>query len=432
MHFVMKAVLLGAGILLIGVLLIIGVYMLPTGRMKSHVAESDEVFNYEGMYPQVMYGIKSSQLDNYTDSLMYATAIHPGSGNALWDAMYNARYEYLDNNMVQSLNDYANDVSVKESLRYEIGYARYWHGYLVVLKPLLLFLNVGEIRLFNQIMQTVLLVLLLYLINKQFGFPYTIPTIAAVVILNPAAVPLSLQYSWVFYVGLLGCVILLGMHRQVENDCYLLLFMALGMLTSYFDLLTYPLITLGMPLVLYLLKSRELKAISRVFVTVFACFMWFVGYAVMWFGKWILAFFLGHNDLLQEVVNKITERTSSGGGAIKESITLWEMLTRTLSVIMIKPYVFAYGVLFIGYVIWIVYQRKKYGGERQRNMKGVLLYILPYILIALLPFAWFCIMSNHTYVHTWFTYRELTVTVFAIGTMMLEIWWKCFGVCDKM
>lgn len=65
---------------LIGLLLLVFVYSLPTGRMKGHVAQSDEVFNYEGIYPQVMNGMKCSQLDNYTDSLMYATAIHPGGG----------------------------------------------------------------------------------------------------------------------------------------------------------------------------------------------------------------------------------------------------------------------------------------------------------------------------------------------------------------
>ena len=99
-------------VILAGFLLLAVVYMLPAGRMKSHIAESDEVFNYEGIYPQLMYGIKSSQLDNYTDGLMFATAIHPGSGHVLRDALYNARYEYADTSMVQGLNDYANDVSV--------------------------------------------------------------------------------------------------------------------------------------------------------------------------------------------------------------------------------------------------------------------------------------------------------------------------------
>lgn len=411
----------GGVVLLTGFLLLTAVYMLPAGRMKSHIAESDEVFNFEGMYPQLMYGMKSSQLDNYTDSLMYATAIHPGSGNTLRDAMHNARYEYTDTNMAQSLNDYANDVSSKESLRYEIGYARYWHGYLIILKPMLLFLNVGEIRLLNLIIQASFLLLLLCMVIKKYGIPYTIPVIMMVLILNPVVIPLSLQFSWVYYIGLLGGIILLGMNQPPENECYLFLFMTLGMLTSYFDLLTYPLITLGLPLVLFLLKCRKLQSVRRIFITIWACMIWFVGYAVMWIGKWVFALLFAHINLFQEVSYKISERTSMVGES-KEPLTLWIAINRPLSVVLKKPYVFMFVCYFIGYFIWGIYQRRKNVREHKNDLKGILLYLLPYAFIACIPFAWFCILSNHTFAHYWFAYRELAVTVLAIGTMVLDLW----------
>lgn len=424
--FLLNAFLLGAAGLLIGFLLLIVAYMLPTERMKSHIAESDGVFNFEGIYPQLMYGMKNSQLDNYTDGVMYATAIYPGSGNALWDAMHNARYEYTDTNMVQSLNDYANDVSDKEPLRYEIGYARYWHGYLVVLKPLLLFWNVGEIRMLNMIVQTFLLLLLLCMVIKKYGVPHTIPVIMMVLMLNPVVMPLSLQFSWVYYIGLFGSVILLGMKRQPESNIYLFLFMTLGMMTSYFDLLTYPLITLGLPLVFLLLKSREIKAVKRIFMTISICIIWFIGYAVMWIGKWIFAFLFAHINLFEEVSDKISERTSMAGES-NEPFTIWTAISRTLSAVLTKPYVFALICLLIGYFIWVVYLRRKYGSVHKNNLKDTLLYLLPYILIAFLPFVWFGILSNHTYAHYWFAYRELAVTVLAVGMMALELSQCCFS-----
>lgn len=150
--------------------------------MKSHMAESTDLFNREGMYPQLIKEYENKLLDNFTDCLMYATAIHPGTGNPVRDAVRNARYGYEDLDMLQSLVDYANDAGDKENQRYEVVYPRYWHGYLVILKPLLLFFNVNRIRMLNG-----------------------------------------------------------------------LLFQALGMATGFMDLLTYPLITLGLPLVLLLL-----------------------------------------------------------------------------------------------------------------------------------------------------------------------------------
>lgn len=424
--FLSKAVLVGAVCLLAGFLLMIGVYMLPTGRMKSHVAESDEIFNYEGIYPQLMHGMKSSQLDNYTDALMYATAIHPGNGKILWKAMYNARYEYEDTDMVQSLNDYANDASGKEPLRYEIGYARYWHGYLVILKPLLLFLNVSEIRLLNQIMQTFFLSWLLCMVIKKYGIRYVIPIIMMVLVLNPVVMPLSLQYSWVYYISLLGSIFLVGMKQQPESEFYLLLFMVLGMSTSYFDLLTYPMITLGLPLVMFLLKCRECKSVKKIIMTISICVIWFAGYAVMWIGKWVLAFVFAHINLSQEVSDKISERTSMAG-ELNEPFTLWTVIGKPLSVVLTKPYVFAFICLFIGYFMWIMFQRRKSDKGHKNNFKETLLYLLPYMFIAFIPFARFCVLSNHTYAHYWFVYRELSVTVLAIGTMALELAENYFG-----
>ena len=93
--------------LVMGFVLMLAAYALPVGRMKNNIAESHEIFNYEGIYPQITQGFKSMQLDNYTDALMYATAIHPGNGDLVKDTLKNARYEYRDTTMAQALNDYA-------------------------------------------------------------------------------------------------------------------------------------------------------------------------------------------------------------------------------------------------------------------------------------------------------------------------------------
>lgn len=251
--------------------------------------------------------------------------------------------------------------------------------------------------------------------------PYTVPVILMVLILNPVVMPLSLQFSWVYYISLLGSIIVLCMRQLPEKDVYLFLFMILGMLTSYVDLLTYPLITLGIPLILLLQKCRELDPVKRILKTMAVCAMWFVGYAVMWCGKWMFAFLFGHVNLLQEIFSKISEHTSMVAENTKEHITLWDSIERASSVVLSKPYVFIYLSLVIGYLIWMAYQRKKGARKQKNSIKQVLLYILPYMFLALLPFMWFCIFTSHTYAHYWFAYRELGVTIAAVGTMVLEI-----------
>lgn len=409
-----RAALLSAGLLLAGFLLIIAVYMLPVGRMKSHIADSDELFNYEGIYPQIMQGYKCSQLDNYTDGLMYATAIHPGSRHPVRDAMLNARYEYADTNMVQSLNDYANDVSSKEDQRYEMTYPRYWHGYLVILKPLLLFFNVGEIRLLNMIVQGTLLFFLFWKIRRKFGEQYQIPVLMMVAVLNPIVLPLSLQFSWVYYVGLFGAIAVMCMKEPADGGKYIFLFLSLGMLTSYVDLLTYPLFTLGLPLVLFLLSEEGQRWNRRICLTVQCSLLWIIGYAVMWAGKWIFTYFFARVNLFTDVANKILQRTSLLGEE-EEKLNFFVVILKNVQVILNWPFLLMLFLFMIFcFRIWLYPEIK---GACRRNF----LLKLPYLFISIMPFVWISLMANHSWVHYWFTYRELSVTVLAGAVWIMEL-----------
>ena len=396
-----------------GTLMLTAVYALPVGRMKSHIADSDELFNYEGIYPQIISGYKSSQLDNYTDGLMYATAIHPGSGNPLKDAMRNARYEYEDTNMVQSLNDYANDVSAKEDQRYEISYPRYWHGYLVILKPLLLLFDVSEIRMINLVLQGGLLLLVLFLIRKRMGERWQIPVLLMAAVLNPIVLPLSLQFSWVYYIALAGSIVVLWMKKRNPSR-YLFLFLSAGMLTSYLDLLTYPLITLGLPLVLALLLENRMDWVGRLKLTFGAIISWGAGYAAMWAGKWICAWLLGGINLFPEVWGKILERTSNVGEE-QESLNAFLVLGKNIQVLLKWPYLLL-TALFLGtcLFLWLRTDRKK--PDRKEFLKGI-----PYLICMALPLAWIGITTNHAWVHYWYTYRELSVTVLAGAVWLMDL-----------
>ena len=40
--------------------------------------------------------------------------------------------------------------------------------------------------------------------------------------------------------------------------------------------------------------------------------------------------------------------------------------------------------------------------------------LLPLALAALIPFAWYFVAANHTYIHYWYAHRTLAVTAFAV------------------
>ena len=47
---------------------------------------------------------------------------------------------------------------------------------------------------------------------------------------------------------------------------------------------------------------------------------------------------------------------------------------------------------------------------------------IPYLLIFLIPFVWYCVLANHSYIHVFFTYRDLAVAVCSLECLCLGIY----------
>ena len=195
-----KAVLRGAAVLLLGVvlglLLLAGVYQIPQSAMRRNTETSIGILHEETLYPQAMKGVSSSQLDNFTDALMLNITYYKGSSFAE-DMLSSAYIQRGEDDPLESLYGY---VSGAEGEYHEEHYGRYWQGYQVVLSPLLTVLALTQIRHLNmelQIALTVAVLLALYARGrKDMLLPYGILWIG----LMPAALFYSLQFSATFYI----------------------------------------------------------------------------------------------------------------------------------------------------------------------------------------------------------------------------------------
>jgi len=83
-------------------------------------------------------------------------------------------------------------------------YYQYWHGYQVIIRPLLSLFSYPMIRVLNGILQTVLLLFLCLLMRRNGLGRYILPYIASVLMLMPLALAMSLQFSSCYYILTLG------------------------------------------------------------------------------------------------------------------------------------------------------------------------------------------------------------------------------------
>lgn len=389
-----------------GFLLLFLVYLLPTKPMQENVKESVYIFEEQGTYFSLIPRNYATQLDNYTDALMLQNAIYDGNESII-NKIINV-YRYNSNEYVSPVKSLVDTVNNSDDMT-KATYDRYWHGYLLLLKPLLLIFNYSEIKLINILCQTILIAYIIYGFIKNNKIKPLIAYLLALGCIYPFVISLSLQFSTMFYIFNLGVAFVLWKNDSLKrNNNYLYLFLGLGILTSYMDYLTYPLTSVAVPLIVYLLLNYQKSFWQNVKTIVCSGIFWAIGYVVMWASKWVVGSAILGKNLISTAIDQILFRTS---GAATNYTSRLDVIKDNFS--YFKPLFIMCLILLIFYVIikWI---RKDIRFEKRNIIKYT-----PILLLGLLPLIWFVVTSNHSSIHAWFTYRNLIIFALSLFSYIL-------------
>ena len=412
MKLVLRALALVLLSAVVGMALLVGVYALPKDGMRSNVIESAKIFAYESGYPRLIEGWHISMLDNYTDSMMLLTAIgEDREGKGLLALAADAPHAMYTGGswLVNYIDAYAADNLPVDSP--QMLYPRYWHGYLLTLKPALMLFDYAQLRLVNMIAQSFLLFYALLLLVRKTGARFGVALLAAVLCLVPVVLPLSLQFSTVFYLALLALIIVLKADDWLmASGRYALFFCLLGIVTNYMDLLTYPLLTLCVPLSVLLLLRRDATVRESLTVTALSCAFYGAGYALMWASKWGIATLITGTNVFADAMTSAAERTSLMGiGELGAGeITRFGTIRALVALLWRRPYLLMAAGIALGVVVLILKKRDAVG------LTPLSKHAPSWLLIAALPLIWYAVLPNHSYQHYFYTFRTLAATVFAL------------------
>ena len=289
------------------------------------------------------------------------------------------------------------------------SYERYWHGYAILLKPLMFLFTYTDIVFINIFLQMLLIGIIVYLFRKK-GMEYLqLPFLIFQAVNMQIIVTLSLDFSVCFYIYTIALLLLL----IKPNICrqYPLFFMGIGMVTAYMDLLTWPLITLGIPLIVFLFMGEQGKnALKR---TIISTLFWGIGYVGQWGGKWIIASLFLSDNVIKDAIRQFGVRSSS---VIEDGLTAsWgDVIQKNLFVFNKNGYKF----LFAFIAMWIFYTLIKKIKSKTINFRIMAEKIVPYLTIATYPFFWYFVTKQHSFTHTSMTWRILSISVFAICSLI--------------
>ena len=360
--------------------------MIPNERIKYFVTKSAIELDQEGCYPKALLNTTQCQMDNFTDALILNQMTCIDSKKPVISAMtVNRRNDNV--NMTHALLEYLQTDSGSST-----QYARYWHGTTFLFRPFFNFMDYTTLRFFLFAFSTILLILFAIKYSRKASVLKTILLIISFLSCYGFVMQISLQFFPVLAITLGGAILLCNGNDKINSNIGLFFFV-IGSITSFFDLLTTPLLTLGFPLLVWIsLQPDEQTEIKKDIVSIIKhSVSWFSGFALTWVAKWLLGtIVLGENifrDAWQQSVYRLDV----------EDFTRWDAVSQNFGMLNFPLIIIALSLILIAIVVSF-------------NKKGWKKAVL-FVIVGLSPYCWYFVLSNHSYQHWWFTYRGQITSV---------------------
>jgi hypothetical protein len=391
------------------------VFMLPQEAIVANAGASVARLRAETVYHFPVLDDVSYKLDNYTDALMIDTAIaDPGDGPLVAALAARNGGSSSQGGPIEALAVSAAGHRIPGG-----GYAYYWHGYQVVLRPALVLFEYGDIRYANVMALGALLLVAILYIRRRAGALIASAFAISLLAVGVYVVPLSLQFSGVVYLAIAGVMAVVALHaRGTLRAWEIEFFLVVGMVTAFVDLLTAPLLTLGLLLALRARPAEPDAGTVRAFWTcVRLCAAWGAGYGGAWAAKWLIAAPVLGVGVASRALDQILFRTGMGQGGNRIARALRQPLFDLIPLVRYETLSVAGGgikVVVFGFLAAIVLAAGAWLLAVARKPRADVVRASSVLLVVPLPYLWFLVANNHTAIHHWFVYRIQAPVVFAL------------------
>jgi glycosyltransferase involved in cell wall biosynthesis len=344
------------------------------------------------------------KLDNSIDCVMISIASLVDSNNKINSIIEMNQYKIDElHRTKKSFLETSNGIYEKEQ------YARYWHGYIIILRPLLALMNAKYIHIIIAIICITLFILLLVVLFKNDKW-LAIVFLLASIITNSYIAYLCFETAFIFIIAYVISLLIINMYKKNSKYVDVLLFIS-GMLTCFFDFLTVETISFTIPMFIYLYlfikdkKEIKLKNILKYSIC------WVLGYAITFGLKWLIdIIYYGPsfiNLLKSDMVVRIYDNKMSP--LILGSVSIINSFRFMFPICFIQYDLFVLALVLLIAIYNFVF-----------NYKDRIKYLW-LILISIIPIVRFYTLSTHSTTHLFFTYRAFIPCVMLICIFIFNI-----------
>lgn len=360
-------------------------------------------------------GTTGHQIDNFTDCLGITIGLGSPEGTNIVETAINSPTLGRCTAAVPRIQGYLDG----EGLETNRTYFRYWHGYSVVLRPMIAVAGLRGTRLILFGALVAVLGGLGRSVWRRHG-----PAVS-LVLFTPFVFTtdyLELAGSLPHACGMLAMLstswfVHERVRRRSDTDRIALTSMLAGSIVVFMDIFTTPAVGWALSVFLVgLVVSSTAGSTPRIVArsSAVAAAAWIGGYAWTWLMKWIAAgFVLGFGTVRTDITNQTQTRLSGDNGEFDGTVSA---TTRAnLSVWWHQP---LSGLVAVGLAVVIVGLWWRHRADRAARVSWSMRLVL--VAPIVIPFVWFELLRNHSQVHVWFTYRSIAIVlgmIAAIGVL---------------
>ena len=368
----------------------------PDERIVKTLLESSQQGRWDLSPDPNGYGLTA---DRYTDCVAFTQGL--GNDATLSNAW---QYSWADLHLApEGCEGVAQKLAILAAGQPVAGtpYFRYWHGYSILTRPLLAYTDLPTLRIVFALLLVAAMVLFLTGLYRKLGrlatVTFAIPLLMTADIFGlPESMPHSLSWSVLLICGA-------GAVRWASRGPFdiALLGLVSGSVFVFFDFLLYPAIALMVFLfaVLTALYASDAKARQAATWTALGGICWASGYALTWISKWVLAASVfGFEQVKNQIQEVVSFRVSGHYGSVNPAFAAavpvnWRTWTSQHSLVI--P-VIASCLVAVAVCVAVLIIRRGSGAT----------FPLLFTVIACIPLIWYISVSNHSQIHSWFTYRN--------------------------
>ena len=403
-----------AAVMTVLYLLLVLSAVIPNEAVADHMRETARHFFVAERYAFSDSGRLRDVTDNYADQIWMNISWHMGEGNPFESVL---RSQYNDGNEFGTAAGLV--LSVTNGAPANAEYTRYWHGMAMFIRLLHTCMDIQGIRIFLLVWLILLAVVTMAILLKKGHGDICASLLVALTLVQWWNLRLSVEYIGCFLICVALCPFFLLLENRGDFPLMVLCVVS-GAMTAFFDFLTTETVPLLLPLILVVAvraKERRLGTGKETALALLRCILcWGAAYAGAFLVKWIAVSLVTGENHFSTALRSAGKRL---GSAVPEELP--EGLSRftmgaaaNLSVLFGSAERLEYrrigeglswSALLLLYVVSRFPRRKSW-------RKGT----LALLSLGAMVFVRYFVLANHSYTHSFFTYRALVSTAMALLT----------------